>query len=146
MTDSHFKKQGLVPEITSKVLSYNLNPMTQKIRYCGRREDGHMAFLSLTPKEALSRGKSFEQNGYEMTLTELDELCYHMHKHCPHLNVRMSGHHEFTIKELYNMCPEILLDLLDLNGGTDYIAQILIGYEELYNQEQSVRIWRENQE
>ena len=44
------------------------------------------------------------------------------------------------------MCPEILLDLLALNGGVDYIAQILIGYEELYNQEQSVIAWRENLE
>ena len=120
--------------------------MTKKIRYGGRREDGHIAFISMYAKEALEKGKSFELNGYQMELSESDELCYYMHRHCPHLDVRLSGHHEFTIKELYNMCPEILLDLLALNGGVDYIAQILIGYEELYNQEQSVRIWRENQE
>lgn len=120
--------------------------MTQKIRYCGRHQNGHIAFSTLNPQEALSKGKSFEINGYQMELSESDELCYHMHRHCPHLDVKLSGHHEFTIKELYNMCPEILLDLLDLNGGTEYIAQILIGYEELYNQEQSVKVWRENQE
>ena len=120
--------------------------MTQKIRYCGRREDGHMGFISLPAKEALAKGKSFEHNGYQMEITESDVLCFRMHRHCPHLDVRMNGHHEFTIKELYNMCPEILLDLLALNGGVDYIAQILIGYEELYNQEQSVIAWRENLE
>ena len=120
--------------------------MTKKIRYGGRHENGHMAFISLPAKEALEKGKSFELNGYQMEISESDELCFHMHKHCPHLDIRMNGHHEFTIKELYNMCPEILLDLLDLNGGVEYIAQILIGYEELYNQEQSVIAWRENQE
>ena len=120
--------------------------MTQKIRYCGRREDGHMGFISLPPKEALEKGKSFDHNGYKMEISESDVLCFRMHKHCPHLDIRMNGHHEFTIKDLYYMCPEILLDLLALNGGVEYIAQILIGYEELYNQEQSVMIWRENQE
>jgi hypothetical protein len=120
--------------------------MTQKIRYAGRRSNGHMAFMSMSPKEALEKGKSFEHNGYQMNLSEIDELTYQMHKHCPHLNIKMNGHHEFTIKELYNLCPEILLDLLALNGGEDYIAQILIGYEELYNQEQIVAAWRENQE
>lgn len=120
--------------------------MTQKIRYGGRRSDGHMAFMTMDPKEALARGKSFEHEGYQMELSESDELCYYMHRHCPNLDVKLSGHHEFTIKKLYNMCPEILLDLLDLNGGVDYIAQILIGYEELYNQEQIVAAWRENQE
>ena len=120
--------------------------MTQKIRYCGRREDGHMGFISLPAKEALAKGKSFEHDGYQMEITESDVLCFRMHRHCPHLDIRMNGHHEFTIKELYHMCPEILLDLLALNGGVDYIAQILIGYEELYNQEQSVIAWRENLE
>jgi hypothetical protein len=119
--------------------------MTQKIRYCGRRSDGHMTFLSLTPQEALAKGKSFKINGYDMVLTESDELCFHMHKHCPHLDIKMNGQHEFTIKELYNMCPEILLDLLALNGGVDYIAQVLIGYEELYNQQQIIKQWQENE-
>lgn len=120
--------------------------MTQKIRYCGRRTDGHMGFLSLPFQDALVKGTAFEHNGYQMEITESDVLAFRMHRHCPYLDVRMNGHHEFTIKELYNMCPEILLDLLALNGGVEYIAQILIGYEELYNQEQSVAIWRENQE
>lgn len=120
--------------------------MTQKIRYAGRRSDGHITFISMSPKEALKKGTSFEHNGYQMGITGSDVLCFRMHKHCPHLDIKMNGHHEFTIKELYNMCPEILLDLLALNGGVDYIAQILIGYEELYNQEQIVAKWRENQE
>jgi len=120
--------------------------MTQKIRYSGRREDGHIGFISLPVKDALRKGTSFEHNGYDMTISESDVLCFRMHRHCPYLNVRMNGHHEFTIKELYDLCPEILLDLLALNGGVEYIAQILIGYEELYNQEQSVIAWRENQE
>ena len=120
--------------------------MTKTIRYAGRRSDGHMAFISMHPKEAIEKGRAFELNGYQMTLSEIDELCYQMHKHCPHLDIKMNGHHEFTIKELYNMCPEILLDLLELNGGVDYIAQILIGYEELYKQEQIVAAWRENQQ
>ena len=120
--------------------------MTQKIRYAGRRDDGHMAFMSMSPEDALEKGKSFEHNGYQMELTESDQLCYYMHKYCPVLDIKMNGHHEFTISQLYNMCPEILLDLLELNGGVDYIAQILIGYEELYKQEQIVTAWRENQE
>jgi hypothetical protein len=33
-----------------------------------------MAFLSLPPQEALTKGKSFEINGYDMVLTESDEL------------------------------------------------------------------------
>lgn len=120
--------------------------MTKTIRYAGRRSDGHMAFISMRPKEAIEKGKTFEHDGYQMTLSGIDELCFHMHKYCPNLDVKMNGHHEFSIKELYNMCPEILLDLLALNGGTEYIAKILIGYEELYNQEQSIIAWRENQE
>lgn len=120
--------------------------MTQKIRYCGRHDNGHVGFISLNPREALQKGESFKHNGYDMILCESDILCYRMHRHCPHLNIRMNGHHEFTIKELYNLCPEILLDLLELNGGIEYIAQILIGYEELYHQEQSVIAWQENQE
>ena len=47
--------------------------MTQKIRYCGRREDGHMGFISLPAKEALAKGKSFEHNGYQMEITEFGE-------------------------------------------------------------------------
>lgn len=119
--------------------------MTRNIRYGGRNKERQMAYITLTHEEAIEKGKSFEKNGYQMEIAKSDELCFYMHKHCPHLDLRMNGFHEFTIKELYNMCPEILLDLLDLNGGVDYIAQILIGYEELYNQEQSVRAWRENQ-
>jgi hypothetical protein len=118
--------------------------MTQKIRYFGRRSDGHMIFLSLAPQEALEKGKSFKINGYKMNLSESDELCFRMHQHCPHLDVKMNGHHEFTIKELYNMCPEILIDLLELNGGIEFIAHILIGCEELYNQQKIVKQWQEN--
>ena len=119
--------------------------MVHKIRYIGRRIDGHMLFINMDAKEAVEKGKSFMQNGYEMNLSEIDELCFYMHKYCPNLNVKMNEEHNFTIKELYNLCPAILLDLLELNGGTDYIAQILIGYEELYNQ-QIVAVWQENQQ
>ena len=120
--------------------------MVHKIRYIGRRIDGHMLFINMDAKEAVEKGKSFMKNGYEMNLSEIDELCFYMHKYCPNLNVKMNLEHNFTIKELYNLCPAILLDLLELNGGVDYIAQILIGYEELYNQEQIIASWRENQQ
>ena len=133
-----------MPEITSKVLSHNLNHMVHKVRYVGRRKDGHVMFANVEAKEAVEKGTSFELNGYDMNLSESDELCFRMHQHCPHLDVKMNGHHEFTIKELYNMCPAILLDLLELNGGVEYIAQVLIGYDELYNQQQIVKQWQEN--
>ena len=119
--------------------------MVNRIRYGGRRNDGQMMFLTIDAKEAVEKGKEFESNGYQMKLSEIDELCYYMHKHCSHLDVKMNYEHKFTIKELYNLCPAMLLDLLDLNGGVDYIAQMLIGYDELYNQEQIKKEWQENQ-
>lgn len=119
--------------------------MVDRVRYVGRREDGHIQFLNMDVQQALTKGTSFEINGYAMTLSESDQLCFRMHKHCPHLDVKMNGEHEFSIKELYHLCPAILLDLLDLNGGSEYIAQVLIGYDELYNQQQIVKQWQENQ-
>ena len=135
-----------MPEITSKVLSHNLNPMTQKIKYIGRREDGQIMYSTLDIKEALEEGKSFTLNGYKMNVCDLDTLCFYMHKHCRFLDVKMNPEHKFTIKELYNLCPAILLDLLELNGGIDYIAKVLTGYEHLYNQDQIVKQWQENQQ
>ena len=120
--------------------------MVHKIRYIGRREDGHILFLNLDAKDAIEKGYTFDYGGYSMTVGEADELCYCMHKYCPNLDVRLNNEHLFTIKELYKSCPAMLLDLLELYGGADYIAQILIGYEELYNQEQIVKQWRENQQ
>lgn len=117
--------------------------MVHRIRYAGRRNDGHMMFISVDAKEAVEKGKNFETNGFEMSITESDELCFFMHKHCPVLDIKLNGEHKFTIKELYYLCPAILLDLLELNGGVDYIAQILTGYDELYKQEQIIREWKE---
>lgn len=119
--------------------------MVNKVRYLGRHSDGTLNYINLDIKIALEKGTSFVDNEYNMKLSESDELRFYMHKHCPHLDVKMNGGHEFTIKELYHLCPEMLLDLLELNGGSEYIAQVLIGYEELYNQQQIVKQWQENQ-
>ena len=143
-----------MPEITSKVLIHNLNPMTQKsrpmhekIRYIGRNKDENLIYKIMDIKDALEKGKSFTtENGYEMNVCDLDTLCFYMHRHCRFLDVKMNPEHKFTIKELYNLCPAILLDLLELNGGIDYIAKVLTGYEHLYNQDQIVKQWQENQQ
>ena len=113
--------------------------MPGKITYMGRDNTDKIFIVNLEVNEALNLGKSFEKDGGTMQICESDELRYNMHKYCSRLDIRMNGWHEFTIKELYEKCPEILLDLLDLNGGSDYIAQILIGYEELYNQQQILK-------
>lgn len=120
--------------------------MIHKIKYLGRRSDGHILFINVDIREALQKGPHFESNGYELSISESDELAFCMHRHCPHLDIKLNPEHNYTIKELYHLCPAVLLDLLELNGGVDYIAQLLIGYEELYNQEQIKKQWQENQQ
>jgi hypothetical protein len=113
--------------------------MSQRIRYFGKHKDylenGSTQFISIEIKEALEKGTSFVLSDYEMNLFELDELRFYMHKYCPNLDVKMKSNHEFSIRWLYNMCPEVLLELLEKNGGVNCLANILIGYDELYNQQ-----------
>lgn len=106
--------------------------MEEKLIYNGKRECGSILIISLEISEALTKGTSFILDGHAMQLSELDHLIYRMHKHCPHLNIKMKREHELTIKEMYETYPNILYDILESNGGVDYIAKLLIGYDELY--------------
>jgi hypothetical protein len=110
-----------------------------RIRYFGKHKDhlenGLTQFISMEVEEALEKGKSFTVNDYEMILFEPDELRFYMHRYCPNLEVKLKSNHEFTIKWMYRLCPEILLELLEKNGGVNCLAKVLIGCEELYNQQ-----------
>ena len=133
-----------MPEIISKVLIHNLISMDiKKIRleeisvvYSGQNPyTGRYEAIIVTVDEAIKRGDMFVTNDITYKLTEEDNLLYHVYKHCRHLDVKIENNYEFTMKEMVNICPMILIDLIKAKGGTDYIAKVLIGYEELYNQQ-----------
>lgn len=65
---------------------------------------------------------------------ELEKSNTLMHKYAKQLDVKIVSSHEMTVKEMYDKCPNILLDLITHHGGSDLIAKMLMGYEELYNQ------------
>jgi hypothetical protein len=134
-----------VPEIISKVLIHNLISMDiKKIRlesisvvYSGQNPwtGKHHAML-LSIGDALERGESFvDENKITFILGEEDKLKYQVCKHCRHLDIKMESNYEFTMKEMVNICPMILIDLIKNKGGIEYLAKIMIGYEELYNQQ-----------
>lgn len=68
---------------------------------------------------------------------ESDKISTLMHKYAKQLDVKIESSHEMTVKEMYDKCPFILLDLITHHGGSDLIAKMLMGYEELYNQSQN---------
>ena len=68
---------------------------------------------------------------------ELEKINALMHKYAKQLDVKIVSSHEMTVKEMYDKCPNILLDLITYHGGSDLIAKMLMGYEELYNQSQN---------
>ena len=120
--------------------------MINRIRYVGHRTDGQTQFLEIDIQDAFEKGTKFENNGYAMRLSVIDTLKFFMHKYCPNLNVKMKTEDELTISKLYNMCPSILLDLLESRGGIDFLARIVIGCEELYNQESIIKQWQEEKQ
>jgi len=120
--------------------------MINRIRYVGHRTDGQVQFLEIDIQDAFERGTNFTNNGYAMRLSVIDTLKFFMHKYCPNLNVKMKIEDELTINKLYKMCPSILLDLLESRGGIDFLARIVIGCEELYNQEQIIIKWQEEKQ
>lgn len=116
----------------------------KKVRYLGRRPDGHMKYMNIPAALAVEKGFMFEDEGYEMHITESDKLLYLVYKHCPHLHIKFNPDHKYTISELFKLCPATTYDLVDYNGGEEFIADVLLGYEQLYNQEQIVKSWQEN--
>lgn len=113
-----------VLENTSIVYS-GQNPWTGK----------HEAMV-LTISEAIEKGETFvTPNETTMKLNKEDALMYQVYKHCRYLDVKIEDNYEFTMKKMVNICPMILIDLIKAKGGVDYIARVLIGYEELYNQQ-----------
>jgi hypothetical protein len=115
--------------------------MVNRIRYVGHRNDGTTLFIEMSARAALDKGVLFETNGYSMKVSKLDLLNFYMHKHCPYLDVKMQYDYELTIREMYKTCPTILLELLKAKGGVDFLAEIIVGCEELYNQEQIMQQW-----
>lgn len=133
-----------MPEIISKVLTHNLFNMQNRkkhlenfsVIYSGQNPNtGKYETLLLNITEAIKRGDVFVTNDTTFKLTEEDNLLYHVYKHCKYLDVKIENTHEFTMKEMVAICPMILIDLIKAKGGKDYIAKVLIGYEELYNQQ-----------
>jgi hypothetical protein len=117
----------------------------RKIRYLGRDKDDQIQVLSIPIAEAVEKGMSFQLDGCDMTITENEELAFLIHRHAPHLNIKLNNSHEYTINQLFAMCPYILEDLIDLYGGKEYLAEILIHYDELYKQEETIKLWKEKE-
>jgi hypothetical protein len=134
-----------VPEIISKVLIHNPNSMDiKKIRlesisvvYSGQNPlTGKYQAMLLTITNAIEKGETFvDENKITFSLGEEDKLKFQVYKHCRHLDIKIESNYEFTMKEMVNICPMILIDLIKNKGGIDYLAKVLIGYEELYNQQ-----------
>lgn len=134
-----------MPEIISKVLTHNLiNMEISRVRledvsvvYSGQNPwTGGYKAMFVTIAEALVKGESFvDENKITFSLGEEDKLKFQVYKHCRHLDIKIEINHEFTMKEMVNICPMILIDLIKTKGGIDYLAKVLIGYEELYNQQ-----------
>jgi len=134
-----------VPEIISKVLTHNLiNMEISRVRledvsvvYSGQNPwTGGYKAMFVTIADALERGESFvDENKITFSLGEEDKLKFQVYKHCRHLDIKIENNHEFTMKEMVNICPMILIDLIKTKGGIDYLVKVLIGYEELYNQQ-----------
>jgi hypothetical protein len=86
--------------------------------------------------DAIDMGETFvSSDKITFKLYEGDKLAFQVYKNCRHLDVKIEVNHEFTMKEMVNICPNILINLVENKGGLDYIAKVLIGYEELYNQQ-----------
>lgn len=117
--------------------------MIDKIRYMGRNEDQEIGYMSLPISQALELGLKYKDKdgNAEMEITSSEKLKFLMHRHCKHLKVKLNFEHRYTIAELYEVCPAILLDLLELYGGIEYLAETLIGYDQLYNEEQMKSQW-----
>lgn len=107
------------------------------VHYTGQNpRTGKYETMVLAIPDAITNGETFiSPNGTTFTLYEENKLAFQVYKHCRHLDVKIEINHEFTMKEMVNICPMILIDLIKTKGGTDYIAKVLIGYEELYNQQ-----------
>ena len=134
-----------MPEIISKVLIHNLLSMEIRkislsaisVEYSGQNPwTGQYEKMYLNMKDALVNGEKFiSPNNTTFIMDKKDMLPFQVHKHCRHLDIKIESDHEFTMKEMVNICPNILIDLVKNKGGLDYIARVLIGYEELYNQQ-----------
>lgn len=134
-----------MPEIISKVLTHNLFSMETKrtkmasfsVHYTGQNPwTGQYQTMVVAIPDAIDMGETFvSSDKITFKLYEGDKLAFQVYKHCRHLDVKIEVNHEFTMKEMVNICPMILIDLIKTKGGTDYLTKVLIGYEELYNQQ-----------
>ena len=115
--------------------------MINKIRYIGRYENQDIGYENKSIEEALQLGMNYSNNGADMKVTETEKLKFLMHRHSKYLKIKFNYEHKYTIAELYELCPAVLLDMYELYGGIEYIAETLIGYDQLYNEEQIKSRW-----
>ena len=116
--------------------------MVHKVRYIGRRDDGHMKYMNIPAEQAVKSGISFMDDGYVMHVSDSDMLVYLMHVHCPHFEIKLNNTYKFTIADIYHSCPAMLLDLLELNGGEEYMVYLITHYEKLYEELQIIEEWQ----
>lgn len=122
------------------------NLESQSVVYYGENKDKNNkhSCIIISLNKAILKGVTFEEDGVIYVIKKEDKLKYMMARHCPWINVKMKYHHEYTISELYSMMPLMLEDIFKQNGGLDYLATIMIGYDELYNQEYNYNVEKEN--
>lgn len=84
---------------------------------------------------ALSYGEKFKVSFKKYTISEEYKFVLQMHKHAPHLKIKLDYASNRTIAEIYEFDPTTLYHLLIQRGGSLYLAKVLLGYETLYNQE-----------
>jgi len=124
-------------------MSISTTPVNS-IKYLTVNKAGKQAFAITPYRIALKMGTEFTANGNSYTLAPLSELAYYMHKHAPKLDVKMHSTFRKTIAQMYDFDYSMLYDLLLLKGGKVYLGQILNGVEELYNQEQQIKLLTNN--
>jgi hypothetical protein len=127
--------------MTDSTTSANDNTPVILIKYFGVNADGEKATRIIFYDTALENGAEYIENGFVFTLSPLSELAFYMHKHAPKMNVKIHSTYRKTIKELYEFDYSILYDLLLSKGGKNFLGQVLIGLEELTNQQQKLEQW-----
>ena len=107
--------------------------MINKIKYKIRDlKTNAIVIGSYDVEDAMRMGTHTVTDQYEFDVVDNDFLKFIMHKYMHAFDIKLNDEHNYTIKELYQLSPAMLLDLLTAYGGINYCAELIKGYNQLY--------------
>lgn len=107
--------------------------MINKIKYIIRDlKTDALLIANYDKDEAMRMGTHLTTDQYEFKVHDNDFLKFIMHKYIYAFDIKLDDEHNYTIKEMYEMSPAMLLDLLKVYGGIEYCAELMKGYNQLY--------------